>query len=195
MRILGISGSPKEKGFTNLLLDEFLDGARAAGAHTGKIILNSLKIEPCQECWKCDDEGICAYADDMKIVHEKIKDADAVIIASPIYFGSITAQLKTMIDRFNSTWVLSRRGRAGKPPDLMKKGVFICVAGDNKKEYFKNAKSVIKALFGTIGIKYSKELFVGGLDKLKDDSTKKKELFLKSYELGSSLAKTIFQSG
>lgn len=189
MRILGISGSPKEKGFTNLLLDESLDGARAAGAHTDKIILNDLIIKPCQECLQCNDQGICAYTDDMKVVYDKIKVADAVIIASPIYFGSITAQLKIMIDRFNSSWVMSRR-KSKSLPEAMKKGAFICVAGADNKEYFKNSKSVIKALFGAIGIIYSKELFVGGLDKFTENSPRKKESLLKSYELGISLVKT-----
>lgn len=190
MRILGISGSPKEKGFTNLLLDESLEGARASGAQTEKIILNHLRIKPCQECLKCDDEGICSYTDDMKVVFEKIGSADAVIIASPIYFGTITAQLKTMIDRFNSVWIVKRRNKAEKDVKLLKRGAFICVAGADKKEYFKNAKSVIKALFCTIGINYSKELFIGGLDSEKHNPSKKKESLLKAYELGVSLVKT-----
>ncbi|MDP3791362.1 MAG: flavodoxin family protein [Candidatus Omnitrophota bacterium] len=187
MHVLGISGSPKKKGFTNLLLDEALDGARAAGAQTDKIILNDLSFKPCQECWGCKDTGVCVHNDDMKMVYQKIKDADHIIIASPIYFSTITAQLKMMIDRCNSLWMARRKEGGNIPSKTGRNGAFICVAGEDKKEYLKNAKSVLKALFATIGIVYSKELFVGGIDKMTESSPKRKDALLKSYELGASI--------
>ena len=189
MRVLGISGSPKKEGFTNILLNESLDGARAGGALTDKIILSDLTLKPCQECWKCEDGGGCVQSDGMDIVYKKINDADALIIASPIYFGTITAQAKIMIDRFNSLWVEKRRHKNDKLSVRCRKGAFICVAGGDRKEYFKNAKSVIRILFAILGMEYSKELFVDGLDKMTVNSAKKKRSLLKSYELGLSLAK------
>jgi multimeric flavodoxin WrbA len=190
MRILGISGSPKREGFTNLLLDESLNGARAAGALTDKILLNDLSFKPCQECFLCEDADICVIPDDMAIVHAKIKEADALIVASPIYFGTITAQLKAMIDRCNSLWVAKRKLENSKRPGKTKKGAFICTAGQEKQEYFNNARTIVKILFSTIGINYSKDIFVGGLDKLTDNSPKKKNALFKSYELGLSLVKS-----
>lgn len=184
MRVLGISGSPKKKGFTNLLLNESLDGARAGGAHTDKIILNDLALKPCQECLQCEDTGICAQPDDMRIIYEKIANADVLIVASPIYFGTITAQLKTMIDRCNSLWAARRLRIERELSEDRKRGAFICTAGRDKKEYFNNAKSIIKTLFTAIGIDYSKELFVGGLDKVDNNSSRMKESLLKAYELG-----------
>jgi len=191
MRVLGISGSPRKKGLTDLLLDESLDGARAAGARTDKIILNDLSLRPCQECWQCIDARSCAQPDEMKTVYQKIYDADALIIASPIYFGTITAQLKIMIDRCNSIWAARRLNKRVKPSGPEKKGGFICVAGKDKKGYFKNAKSIIRILFATVGVNYSRELFVGGVDDISANSRKKKEAILKAYELGLSLTKTI----
>ena len=180
MRVLAISGSPKKGGFTDLLLDGSLDGARAAGAGTDKIILNDLSFKPCQECFLCEDAGACVVHDDMSVIHKKIKDADALIIASPIYFGTITAQLKTMIDRCNSLWVAKRKLKNAGPSEKVKNGAFICVAGSDGKEYFKSAGSVIRILFSTLNINYSAELFVGGLDELTANSTKKKDAILKS---------------
>lgn len=195
MRVIGISGSPRKKGFTDLLLDESLDGARAAGASTDKIILNDLSLKPCQECRQCSDAGECVQPDEMKTVYQKIYDADALIIASPIYFGTITAQLKTMIDRCNSIWAARRLNKSVKPRGPAKNGAFICVAGKDKKEYFKNAKSIIRILFAAIGVNYSKELFVGGADNISADSGKKKDALLKAYELGLSLSKIITTPG
>ena len=86
MRVLAISGSPKKGGFTDLLLDGSLDGARAAGAGTDKIILNDLSFKPCQECFLCEDAGACVVHDDMSVIHKKIKDADTRALLSKVKF-------------------------------------------------------------------------------------------------------------
>ena len=185
-----MSGSPKKSGLTNLLLDESLEGARAAGANTDKIILNDLSFKACQECFKCDDAGGCVLSDDMKIVYDKIRDADALIVASPIYFGTITAQLKAMIDRCNAIWVSRRKVTGSGQSEKTKKGAFICVAGEDRKEYFKNARAIVRIFFATLNIFYSKELFVGCVDSLTANSAKKKDAILKSYELGLSLVRS-----
>lgn len=186
MRVLGISGSPKKIGFTNLLLDESLDGARQGGAHTDKIILNDISFKPCQECFGCLKTGVCVQPDGMDAVYKKMAIADAIIIASPVYFGTISAQLKSMIDRCNSIWAANRL-KIDRPSNAAKKGAFICVAGMDKRSYFTNARSIIKILFATLGISYSRDLFVGGVDTLTDNSPKKKEAIQKSYDLGLSL--------
>lgn len=187
MHVLGISGSPKIKGFTNLLLDKALDGARAGRALTHKIILNDLDFKPCQECDGCKNNGICVQEDGMRVVYEGMKSADAIIIASPIYFGTVTAQLKAMIDRCNSLWVSRLRLNNETMPEPAQKGAFICIAGKEKNAYFKDAKSVISIFFSALGISYAGELFVYGLDKETDASPKKRDALLKSYELGQSL--------
>jgi multimeric flavodoxin WrbA len=190
VRVLGISSSPRKKGFTSLLLDSALDGARAEGGLTDKVILNDLNFKPCQECGGCDKTGECVLNDDMTALYEKLSAADIFIVASPIYFGTITAQLKMMIDRCQSLWVkkyiLKKSIAAGKK----RKGVFICAAGKDHKEYFEDAKKVIKIFFTTLDIEYSGELFVGGLNEMTDNSTKKKDALLKSYELGMALIKS-----
>jgi len=195
MRVLAISGSPKKGGFTDLLLDESLYGARAAGALTDKIILNDLSFKPCQECFRCDQAGACVIPDDMSVIYSKIKEADALIIASPIYFGTITAQLKTMIDRCNSLWVAKRKLKTVVSSRKLKKGAFICVAGEDRKVYFKNARAIIRILYSTLGIIYTNELFVGGLNNEPANSPKRKDALLKSYELGVSLINPVTTSG
>ena len=189
VKVLGISGSPKKKGFTNLLLDEALDGSRAGGALTSKIIVNDLNIKPCQECGGCDSDGTCVINDDMKAVYEQIKDADRFIVASPIYYGTVTAQLKAMIDRCHSLWVKKYVLKKSIAAQDDRKGVFICVAGKDSKEYLENARKTIKIFFVTLDIKYADDLFVGGLNEMPENSPKKKEALVKAYELGLSLVK------
>ena len=104
MNILGINGSPRIGGNTDILLDKVLEGAKAKGAKTEKVILNTLKFSPCQECENIRDDGTCIIEDDMQPLYKKIEEAEAVILASPIFFGSLSAQTKMMIDRFQCLW-------------------------------------------------------------------------------------------
>ena len=189
MNILGISGSPKKSGFTNLLLDEALDGARAGGARTRKIILNDLVFRPCQECDGCKKTGICVYGDDMKDVYEKLIEADALIVATPVYFGTVTAQLKTMIDRCQSVWVSKYVLNKSTEGKRERKGALICVAGKDNEDYFENVKKIVKIFYATVDTKYSGDLFVGGLNEMTENSPKRKEAILRSYDMGLSLSK------
>ena len=158
VNVLGINGSPKTSGLTSLLLDKALDGAKASGAHTEKIILNDLNFKACQECGGCDETGVCILDDDMRLIYEKLAKADAVVVASPVYFGNITAQLKAMIDRCHSSWTakekwgdpflrdvsLMRPVPLGPDPiNKKRKGIFLCVAGKELEEYFESAKKII----------------------------------------------------
>jgi len=178
MKVLGIGGSPKKGGFTDKALDNALSGAGSAGAIVKKIILNDLGFKPCQDCGGCREDGICRIRDDMQAVYREVESADAVIIASPVFFCSVTAQVKMMVDRFQCAWVakhlLGKRASRRK----RRKGVFLCAGGANKKGHFENARQIIRALFATLDIDYAGELFIS-----KSGSEKK------SFELGKSLAK------
>lgn len=99
MRILGISGSPHREGNTAFALRHALDAARAAGALTEYLSLAGLCIKPCQGCFSCSAQGRCAQRDDMDEVIESMRGADGIILASPVYFGLVSGQLKTMMDR------------------------------------------------------------------------------------------------
>ncbi|MBI4974861.1 MAG: flavodoxin family protein, partial [Candidatus Omnitrophica bacterium] len=155
MKILGISGSPRKGGNTDTLLDKALEGAQSAGARVEKIALNDLNFKPCQECGGCDETGICVIDDDMQLVYRSLNSADAVIVASPIFFGSVTAQVKMMIDRLQSLWVLKYVLRKAATARRKRKGIFLCVSAARKKRFFENAKSIIKIFFATLDIKYA----------------------------------------
>jgi len=116
MKVLGVMGSPRIVGNTDLLLDAALNGARSEGAEAEKIIIDKLNISPCREYYGCLKDGNCVIRDDMDSLYPKLLEADCIVIASPMFFYGVTAQLKAVIDRSQALWarkhVLSRPGRA-----------------------------------------------------------------------------------
>ncbi|MBR0047992.1 MAG: flavodoxin family protein [Prevotella sp.] len=102
MKILILSGSPRKGGNTELLVDAFIRGA-AKHHHVQIVSVRDYKVNPCLGCNACfKANGICAQKDDIAIIYEKMSQADMLVIASPVYFYGISAQLKAIIDRFHN---------------------------------------------------------------------------------------------
>lgn len=185
MKILGINASPRIEGNTDLLLNKVLQGAGSKGADTEKIILNKLKFVPCQECTKMSDDGGCLVNDDMQMVYRKIKEADAIVLASPVFFGSLSAQSKMMIDRFQCAWrakyVLKKNNGYRKIP-----GAFISVEGSKRKDFFENSRAIAKNFFATINAGYKYELFCPGIEA-KRDILAHPAYLKKAFDLGAKL--------
>ena len=106
-KVLIISGSPNKYGNSDLLCEEFKRGAVEAGNDVEKIFLREKKIGYCVACQYCKRDGAsgpCAIKDDMAAILEKMVEADVIVMASPVYFYGIDAQLKTVIDRTYACW-------------------------------------------------------------------------------------------
>lgn len=103
--ILILSGSPRKNGNSDILCDEFMKGAQEAGHRVEKIRVAEKNIGYCRGCYACKDTGVCAIRDDMADVLQKMIDADVLVLASPVYFYSIDAQLKAVIDRSVARWL------------------------------------------------------------------------------------------
>ena len=104
-KVLILSGSPRKGGNSDLLCDEFMRGAAEAGNDVEKIRVAEKKIGFCSACYYCrQSEGICAKKDDMADILQKMIDADVIVLASPVYFYSIDAQMKALIDRTLARW-------------------------------------------------------------------------------------------
>lgn len=99
MKVLAISSSPRKGGNSDVLCDEFLKGAAENGNEVQKIRLAEKKIAPCAACYGCAENHICVCKDDMAEVLDALKAADVIALASPVYFYSVCAQMKAMIDR------------------------------------------------------------------------------------------------
>ena len=99
MKVLAISASPRRGGNSDVLCDELLKGAAENGHEVRKLRLAEKKIAPCAACYACAESHVCVRRDDMQEVLDALKAADVIVLASPVYFYSISAQMKTMIDR------------------------------------------------------------------------------------------------
>ena len=100
MKILGINGSPRgSKSQTLILVNAVLEGAKASGADVELVDACKLRINYCNACDVCYTKGKCIHEDDFEGLYHKMLASDGLILASPVYFRSVTAQLKTMIDR------------------------------------------------------------------------------------------------
>lgn len=166
MHVIGILGSPRLKGNSDILLDAYLTGAREAGARTEKVILNKLDYVPCQGCGGCDKTGRCVHKDDVYNLYERFRTANQIIIASPIYFMGITAQTKAMIDRCQANW--AEKYLLKKPvTDILgpRWGVFISIGGTNRDSIFSPSRTIIKSFFSTLDVLYKQEFVFPGIDR------------------------------
>jgi multimeric flavodoxin WrbA len=164
MKVLGIMGSPRRQSNTEILLDKALEGAREAGAEVEKVLVSKLKISPCLEIYACRKDGDCAIKDDMQLLYKKLLEADHIIFASPIFFYGITSQAKAVIDRCQALWVRRHVLGMGKEDKRERRGVFISIGATRGKKLFDGAVLTVKYFFDAIGVKYSGDLLVRGID-------------------------------
>ena len=99
MKIIGISGSPHKTGNNNRLIDRSLAIAKSRGFDVDKITLAGIDIFPCTDCGICRREKSCQIDDNMTEIYDKLESADGILISSPVYFGTLSGQLKCLFDR------------------------------------------------------------------------------------------------
>lgn len=104
VRVVVLKGSPRAKGNSSTLAEEAAAGAREEGAVAETFHLHSMDIRPCRGCDGCVKTGVCVVKDDMRILGPKLKAADAVVLASPVYWFTMSAQLKACMDRWYALW-------------------------------------------------------------------------------------------
>jgi multimeric flavodoxin WrbA len=98
-KVLILSSSPRKKGNSNTLCDRFMEGASAAHHQVEKVVLAEKKINYCTGCYACRGNGKCAQKDDMAPILDSMVAADVIVLATPVYFYTMCAQMKTAIDR------------------------------------------------------------------------------------------------
>jgi multimeric flavodoxin WrbA len=99
MKVIGIVGSPRTNGNTNILVQQVLEGAAEAGAETRTFILNNMNYRGCQGCDYCKSHDKCKLEDDLMELFDELESADGVVFGSPIYFGQFTGQMRLFLDR------------------------------------------------------------------------------------------------
>jgi multimeric flavodoxin WrbA len=190
--IAAIYGSPRRKGNTATLLKNAVRGAREAGAKVDEIIIRDLKLSPCLEIYACKETGECVMKDDFPKVRERMLSADGIILASPIFFYTVSAHTKILMDRCQSFWVkkywIEKTPR--NYPKVMRKGLFISVGATKGKKLFDGMLLSVRYFFDTIDMKLWKALLYRGLD-FEGDVLKFPDYLDEAYQTGKAYAKEL----
>jgi multimeric flavodoxin WrbA len=195
MNVLGIFGSPRRGGNTEILLEEALKGAEKEGAKIARLYLSDFTLTPCKECHGCDRTGNCVILDDMQQVYPRLLESDVVMLASPIFFYGVTAWVKALIDRSQAFWA---RKYLLKDPSLGKegkkrKGFFISVGATKGPRVFDGAVLTVKYFFDVLNAEYVGELVFRGVEA-KGDILNHPEALQQAFETGKRLVSDLKKS-
>jgi multimeric flavodoxin WrbA len=191
-KVVAIYGSPRRKGNTALLLQEAVQGAREMGADVQEVVLRDLKMSPCLEIYGCKNAGRCAINDDFQKVYDSILASQALILASPIFFYSVSAHTKILMDRCQSLWVKKHwleetSPGLGHPP---RKGLFISVGATKGKKLFDGTLLTVRYYFEAIDCELWRSLLYRELD-FEGDVLKHPEYLQEARQAGSDLIRAI----
>ena len=166
MKVVAFNGSPRVNGNTDILLGETLGAIQGSGNTILLFRLNDMNIRPCQNCGACEQTGLCVIEDDMKEIYTAIREAERIVVASPIFFSGLSAQTKIMIDRCQALWcekyLLKKaipEGRNGR------KGLLILVGGTKKDIGIQCGDATAKAFFRSVSIPVHETVSFLGVDR------------------------------
>ena len=172
------------------LLEQLLSGARDEGAQTQVITPWKMQIGPCVACDGCHKDGRCVVKDDFQAVYEQIVDCDVIVLATPVYFGAVSGQVKPLIDRCQSFWalryVLEAKMIPGPAGD-QRKGILIATSGKDRAAMFDGVRTTFRFLMDALQGQVYAELLYGGYDE--QDAIRQNSAALSlAYETGRRLA-------
>lgn len=158
-KILAINGSHRsEKGFTEIVLEKFIKGAESTHAQCEIVYPSKQKITPCASCGKClfETPGLCKYKDDMESISAKMEEADLLVFASPVYFDSMSSNMKKMFERLRPSYGANFEFRNGrtyhvKSSKKHQKAVIICTAGNPERESFVSISRIFNRIINNMG--------------------------------------------
>jgi multimeric flavodoxin WrbA len=164
--IAAVFCSPRRNGNTAALLQSAIDGARQAGAGVDEIILRDYRISPCLEIYGCKKDGECAIKDDFQDIRDRIMACKGLMIATPIFFYTVSAQAKILMDRCQSLWV--KKYWINKTPYgkwiPARKGLVIAVGATKGKKLFDGMLLSLKYFFDVLDMELWDCLLFRGLD-------------------------------
>jgi multimeric flavodoxin WrbA len=185
MNALCIIGSPKTNGSTSRLVDRVIQGMKSRKIVVSSYFLNDMNINYCKGCEVCEVDRKCVQADDMNLLIDAICESDIVLLASPSYWGDVTGQMKTFIDR---SLPLCNAKTGETPVPKGKFGVAVAVRAGNSKEENQHIVDTFKHYFGHLGIQPIAVLTAEGIRSVSDienDQTKLEEAYILGRRLKS----------
>ena len=189
IKIVGIYGSPRRGGNTDTLLDKTLEGARSVGAEVTPIYARKLKMSGCLECGGCDKTGKCVVKDDMQSVYPLLESAQVIILATPVFFYGMSAQVKALVDRCQAMWA----GRQlKKTPEQRKsydsgEGHIIAVGATKGSNLFDGVELIAKYLYDALDMSYEGGIFLRRIDA-KKAVLERPEALEEAFQLGVAVA-------
>lgn len=166
MKVIAFNGSPRPEGNTELLLNAALKPISEEGHQVRLFKLNLMRIKPCQDCGGCEKTGQCIIKDDMEEIYDAIREADRIILASPIFFFGLSAQAKAMIDRCQAFWCEKYLLKRSIPPGPFgRKGLLLLVGGMKNDIGIECAGATAKAFFRTISVPEHEAVSLKGIDE------------------------------
>ena len=190
--ILAVYGSPRRKGNTALLLKRAVEGALEAGVGVEEVVLRDLKMSPCLEIYGCRKTGRCVIKDDFQQLHDQMHACKGLMLASPIFFYSLSAHTKILIDRCQSLWV--KKYWIDKIPYGQwvpkRKGFFISLGATKGKKLFDGALLTVKYFFDVLDMELWNSLLYRGLD-FEGDVLAHPEYLEEAYKMGKEFATSL----
>ncbi len=170
MMILGFQGSPRKKGNTGYLLSAFMDAAEMLGAKPRIVQVAQKHIVPCIGCGSCEKRGYCVTKDD-DMTHEiypLLREADIVVLAAPIYFYNVPAQLKALIDRTQTLWSRKYKLKMTDPARHYRRGFLLAQGATKGKNLFEGVELTARYFYDAIGAKYIGSLTYRHIENIGD---------------------------
>ncbi len=192
VKLLAIYGSPRRKGNTALLLKNAVKGAIEAGADVEEMILRDLTMSPCLEIYGCKETGRCVIQDDFQQIYDKLLLCQGLMLASPIFFYTVSAHTKILMDRCQSLWVKRYwlEKNTIEKPKVTRKGLFISVGATKGKRLFEGTLLSIRYFFEILDMEFWRSLLYRSLD-LERDILGHPEYLLEAHRSGKELVEAI----
>ena len=176
-KIAIVSASLRGNSNSEILASQFAQGAIEAGHEVEFISLKGKKLAFCTGCMACQKMKKCVISDDANQIADIVSSSDAVVFVTPVYYYSVSGQLKTLIDRMNCLYVRENR---------FKEAYLLCVAAEDEDHTPDGARKAIQGWVDCFeGVEFVNTFFFGGLDKAGE--AKKEELLEEAKECGKSL--------
>jgi len=169
MLVIGFQGSPRKKGNTSFLLSHFMQAVEKLGAQTRIIEVAQKNIIPCKEYVVCEKRGFCPIDDDVKSeIYPLIRQAEVVVLASPIFFYNMTAQLKAVVDRCQTFWARKYKLKLADPAKKTKRGFLLSVGATRGKNLFEGLQLTAQYFFDAIDARFEGSLTYRDIEGPKD---------------------------
>ena len=164
--VVGVAGSPRRNGNSDVMLEAALAAAAVAGARVERIVPSRDGVSACRGCNACSRDGVCIQRDGMIEVYPLLDAADAFVVATPVFFASVPSTLKALLDRFQPYW--ARRYVLKQPAPPARPGALLIAAGGGDPYGHGCAESPTRSAFSVLGVHFGEAIVAEPVDAAHD---------------------------